>query len=123
MRKLITVILILALLLPAAAMALDKEIDFYYGYAHIEILRDGSPVMYTIYFAEDQTCYFNVQAFYHDEPGIGRSHVGVWGYTADGEVFAKTGNNTDITFHINSSGALVDKETMQVYEPISALFK
>lgn len=123
MKKLITVILILFLLLPAAALAESTpEIDFYYGYAHIEVTRQGLPVMYMIYFAEDHTCYFTVQAFNSDSPSIGRAHVGTWEYTPDGEVYAKTGENTDITFHIVKSGSIVDKSTMQVYLKVDALF-
>lgn len=123
MKKLFAVILILALLLPAASLALDREIDFYYGYAHIEIAKDGSPFMSVIYFAEDQTCYYLTQLFRHDEPGLGRAYVGTWGYTADGDVFAKTGDNTSRTFAISSLGAIVDKETMEVFDRFDALMK
>lgn len=123
MKKLLALILILSLLIPAASFALDREVDPYYGYAHIEVSKDGTPFMSVIYFAENQTCYFLTQMFWADEPGLGRAYIGTWGYTADGDVYAKTGDNTDITFAISSLGSLVDKETMDVYEPFSCLMK
>lgn len=112
---------VLLVLLPVASLSDNPEIDFYSGYAHMEVLKDGSPAMYMIYFAEDYTCYFLVQTFHTDGPGLGRSYVGHWSYTADGDVYAKTGENTDITFKLSSLGSIVDRSTMQVYEPFSAL--
>lgn len=124
MRKLIALVLILVLALPAAAFADDvREVDYYYGYGHIEIAKDGSPYMSIIYFAQDHTCYYLTQMFWHDEPGLGRSYIGTWEYTDNGEVFAKTGNNTSMTLHITMFGSLVDTETMAVYEKFDALMK
>ncbi|MBO7663633.1 MAG: hypothetical protein J6U01_09710 [Clostridia bacterium] len=122
MKKTIALILILALVVPVSSLALDREIDYFGGYAHIEIRKDNSPVMYMIYFAEDYTCYYLVQSFDTDGPGLGRSFVGTWGYTADGSVHAKIGNNTSITFKISSLGSIVDMETMQVYEFFDGLY-
>ena len=122
MKKLLCVALILMLLFPACSFA-DPEIDFYCGYAHTEIRKDGTPVMYMIYFSEDHTCYFLVQSFNTDGPGFGRSYVGVWEYLSGGDIYAQTGDNTGITFRIiESLGSLVDKSTMQSYHPFSALF-
>ena len=123
MKKIVILLLVVSLLLPAAAFALDREVDPYYGYAHIEIAKDGSPFMSVIYFAEDQTCYFLTQLFRHDEPGLGRAYVGTWGYTADGDVFAKTGDNTTRTFKISSLGSIVDMDTMEVFERFDGLMK
>lgn len=121
MKKLLTAILILALILPAAALAAEKEVDFFYGYAHIEVSKAGTPFMSMIYFNQDQTCYYVAQMFHDDKPGIGRAYVGTWGYTASGDVFAKTGDNTTITFAITSMGSIVDRETLEVYFPVDAL--
>ena len=123
MKKILSFILILVLVFPALAFAEEYEIDEFYGYAHMEVSADGSPVMYMIYFAPDQTCYFTVQSFRHEEPGLGRAYVGTWGYTADGDVFAKTGDNTSRTFAISSLGSIVDKETMEVFDRFDALMK
>jgi len=126
MKKLFSVILALVFLFSAAALSeSEKELDFYGGYAHMEIWKDNTPVMYVIYFAEDHTCYYLVQSFNNDGPGVGRAHVGTWEYTPDGEVYAKTGDNTDITFHItNIAGQnIIDTKTKQVYEYFNALFK
>ena len=123
MKKLLAVILILAMLLPAAATALEREVDYYYGYGHIEVTKSGTPFIAVIYFAEDQTCYYLAQMFKSDEPGLGRAYVGTWGYTADGKVFAKIGENTSATFSISSLGSIIDTETMDVYEKFDALMK
>lgn len=113
----------LALILPAFSLA-DPELDFFDGYAHMELFKDGAPVMYMIYFNEDNTCYFVVQAFHTDGPGIGRAHVGTWEYLGDGYVYAQTGDNTGTTFKIiESLGSLMDVDTMQAYHPFSVLFK
>lgn len=123
MKRFFLFLLSLSLMLPAAALALDREVDPYYGYAHIEVSKDGVPFMTVIYFSEDQTCYYLTQLFQSDGVGLGRAYVGMWGYTADGEVFAKTGDNTTRTFHITSLDDLVDVETMEVFERFSALMK
>lgn len=122
MKKLIAIILAIALILPAAALAADKEVSEFYGYAHINIEKDGSPYMSTIYFGENQTCYYFTQMFHAGETGFGRAYVGIWGYTADGDVFAKVGNSESakIVFAITESGAIVDRASMDVFEPINA---
>ena len=120
MKKILSFILILALVLPALAFAEEYEIDEFYGYAHMDVSADGSPVMYMIYFAPDHT----VQSFRHEEPGLGRAYVGTWEYMDDRCIFAKTGDNTDITFKMvkfAGSITLVDRATMQVYEPFSVI--
>ena len=124
MKKLLSLILVFAVLLPVVSLASDIEIDFYYGYAHMELTTDGAPFMSVIYFAEDHACYYLAQLFRHDEPGIGRAYVGTWEYTDEGYVYAKIGENTDITFKLVSiagSLSLVDRSTMQVYEQFDIL--
>jgi len=122
MKKIVAMILILTLLLSAAAMAdTNDSVDEYYAYAHASVAKDGSPIMMIIYFAKDQTCYYVAQAFHHDSAGIGRAYVGTWGYTADGYIFAKIGDNTSLKLKPSVLGSLVDTETMSVYEPFSVL--
>lgn len=122
MKKLLSVVLILALLLPFAAFAEHPEVDQYYGYAQIEVTKSGAPYMNFLYFKPDYTCYYLTQLFYDNEPGLGRAYVGTWGYTAEGKVFAKVGDNVTLTLGFSSSGeALVDLEHDHVYFKISAL--
>lgn len=90
MKKLITIILILALLLPAAALAAGPA-----GcWAEYEQLTTGAPSMIMLFLAEDGSCYYIIQAFDKDKPGLGRQFVGTWETLPDGTVEAKTGNNT-----------------------------
>lgn len=122
MKRFFCIVLVLVLL-PLFALA-DPEIDFFSGYAHMELFKDGAPVMYMIYFNEDHTCYFVVQSFHPDGPGIGRAHVGAWEYTSDGDIYAETGDNTGTTFHIiEAVGGLIDRGTMQAYFPFSVVYK
>ena len=117
MKKLITIILILALILPAAALADDSAVVG--CWAHYELQTDGTPVMSMLYLAEDHTCYFVIQAFHHDEPGIGRTHIGTWEYRSDGTVYAKTGNSTSTELSFYSESLAINKKTLDVYVNIT----
>ena len=122
MKKLITVILILALVLPVLVLADNDAVDEYYGYASIEVSKTGAPTMFFLYFYKNQTCYYVAQQFHEDSPGLGRTYVGTWGYTSDGKIFAKIGDNTSVTLKpVEGMGALVDTSTYTVYYPVSAL--
>ena len=122
MKKLCALLLILVLL-PVVSLA-DPTIDFFSGYAHVEIFPDGTPVMYMIYFHEDHTCYFLVQAFNASSPGPNRAHVGHWEYGEGGHVLAQTSEfmTTDFSI-IEAVNGLVDTGTMQAYHPFSVQFK
>ena len=119
MKKLVAVVLLLAMIAPAAVLA--EEISNYYGYAHIGVERSGAPVMYVIYLREDYTCYYLAQVFGEDKPLLGRAYVGTWGYTKEGNIHAVTGENTEITFTQTSFGSLCDLENMEIYEQIDCL--
>ena len=104
MKRLITIILILALLLPALAMA-DGPVGCW---AEYELLTTGAPSMTMLYLAEDGNCDYIIQAFDKDAPGLGRQFVGTWGQLDDGTVEAKTGNNnrTNLRFDDNYTVAM-----------------
>jgi hypothetical protein len=119
MKKLITVILILCLFLPAAAFAISES-DVIGCYAYYEKLVSGAPAMYMIYFGPNHTCYYLIQAFSEDEPSLGRAYVGTWEVQSDGTIFAKTGNNTSSEFFIPEGAAVAyDKKLNQYYINIS----
>ena len=99
MKKLLAVVLILALLLPVAALADDSDVVG--CWAHYELLTTGCPAMEMIYLAEDHTCYFLIQSFDHDAAGLGRTHVGTWEMQSDGTVLAKTGNNSSTVLYFS----------------------
>ena len=121
MKKLITIILILALILPAAALADEKNVVGCWG--TYETLSTGAPAMTMLYLAEDHTCYFLTQMFGPDEPAIGRQYVGTWEMKSDGNVYIKTGNNTDMTLVFSNEyvGAM-DVDTNQLYVNLSKYF-
>ena len=116
MKKLLIVFLILALFLPAAAFADDSFIGCYASY---DLQKDGTPDMDMIHFAEDGTCFFLTQHFHADEPGIGRAYVGTW-TVEDGQLVAKTGNNTSHRFSFTDDfSAAIEMKTMVMYIHIS----
>ena len=71
MKKLITIILILALILPASALALDES-GLIGCYARYELLTTGCPSMTMLYLGENHVSFFLIQSFREDEPGLGR---------------------------------------------------
>ena len=113
MKKLITVILILSLLLPAAAMT--EELGIVGCWSHYELQTTGAPEIKTLYLAEDYTCYFIIQAFKPDGPGLGRSYVGTWELLDDGSVYAKTGKNTDMILRFADGYYVAYDVTMNEY--------
>lgn len=121
MKKLITLILILALILPAAMSAADT------GpvgcWAHYELLNDGAPFMTMIYLADDHMCYYLTQMYHTNEPGFGRKFVGTWEQLTDGSVQAKTGNNTSTTLRFSDDYSVaMDTDTGSIYINISYLY-
>ena len=90
MKKLITVALILALLLPAAALA---DASFSGCWVHTETLTTGCPSLTFICLTEDHKCFYLIQSFREDEVGPGRTYIGTWD-VEDGYLVAKTGENT-----------------------------
>ena len=121
MKRLITVILILALLLPAAALADEKDVIGCWG--AYEILTTGAPSMIMVYLAEDHTCYYVNQMFRPDEPAFGRQYVGTWEMLSNGFVYIKTGNNANMTLMFSNEyvGAL-DTGTNQLYVNLSKFY-
>ena len=97
MKIFFALLLALALFLSASALA-DGVVGCW---AHYELLTTGCPSMTMLYLAEDHTCYYLIQSYDHDEPGIGRTFVGTWEMQADGTVLAKTGNNSDTVLYFS----------------------
>lgn len=97
MKKLLALTLILALLIPALALASGPE-GCWVSY---DPLTTGAPHVSFLFLAENGTCYFLTQMFNEDSAGFGRTFVGTWELQEDGSVVAKTGNNTSttLTFH------------------------
>jgi len=91
MKKLLA--LILALLLPALAMA---DWPACTAWTHSSLTAEGVPYMQYIYLAEDGSCYYTTQLFHPDSEAFGRSYTGTWELLPSGNVYAKTGNNTSL---------------------------
>lgn len=116
MKKLFCLLLVLICL---PVIAFSDESDVVGCWAHYEMLTDGAPAMSMLYLAEDHTCYFVTQMFHPDKAGVGRKYVGTWSLQSDGSIYAKTGNNTDMTLTIFNESLAFDKSTMTVFVNIT----
>ena len=107
MKRLLALILILALL-PVVALA--DESDVIGCWVHYELLKTGAPSVTFLFLAEGGVCYYLIQHFNVDEPGLGRTFVGTWEMQKDGSVLAKTGNNaeTKLKFYEGYNVAVTD---------------
>lgn len=122
MKKLITVILVLALLLPVAVIA--DESGVVGCWATYELLTTGTPSITVICLTEDHSCYYLAQMFHADEPGLGRAYVGTWEMLSDGSVFAKIGENTSKTLIFDDTYVIaIDTGTNKMYMNLSLLYK
>ena len=120
MKKLITVILILCLLLPAAALADDRPVGCWATYS---LLTTGAPQVTTIYLAEDHTCYFLIRLFDPDGEGNGRTFVGTWEQLPDGHFLAKTGNNTSTELIIGDDNTIAyNPATNEYYVNLNLIY-
>lgn len=118
MKKVISVLLVLVLLIPAFAFA--SESDIVGCWASYTVLNDGAPSMSMLYLSADHTCFYLVQMFHPEREGLGRTYIGTWKLNGDGTLYVKTGNNTDMTLRFSDSGNLaVNMETMEVYANIT----
>ena len=124
MKKLITIIMVLALFLPAAVIAEEPDCDA--AYVHIEMNEKDhdAPFIAAIKFAQNNTCYYCEQTFYSDRPGQSNALIGTWEMTSDGEVLVKLGNlNAAFTLHFLKDGGLINTDTMMIYYLTNAIWK
>ena len=117
MKKLITVLLILALLLPLSALADDSVVVG--CWASYTLLTDGAPNMSMLFLAENHSCYYIIQSFYEDEVGLGRTYIGTWEMLSNGTVHAKTGNYAEINLEFYGDYSFAVDESMNVYVNIT----
>lgn len=111
-------LLLVLLLLPLVSLADEsKYVGCWASYDH---LTTGAPAMSMLYLAEDHTCYFVIQSFHIDEPGLGRAYVGTWEVLSDGSIRAKTGDNTDTELRFyDSDSYAVEPLTFRVFVNIT----
>ena len=112
MKRLICVVLILFLLIPAAALA---DADFSGCWVSTETLATGCPSVTFLCLREDHTCFYLIQSFREEEAGPGRTFIGTWD-VQDGVVVAKTGNNTTTSLLFNEEFTVgYDPSTLKFY--------
>lgn len=112
MKKLFTLLLVIALLLPAAAGAVDDWMvaGNWMGYWHEE---NGARSIICIVLEDDYTAYYVTQFFHESEPGLGRAYIGEW--SRDGDiVHVKTGNNTSTDLQFKG-GIMIDTLTQRMF--------
>ena len=117
MKRLITIILVLALLLPAAALAESDEparLNTDKAYALIKIEKDGTPHLYAIYCNDDGTCYYFAFECISGFPSSSSILFGKWEYTETNEVKVTLLDRSVKIFHIMKN-SIIDTETMECY--------
>lgn len=117
MKKLITIILILAMLLPAAALA--DESDVIGCWVHYSLLTNGAPGVEFLYLSEDHTSYYLIQTYKPTEAWNGRTHVGTWEMNEDGTVTAQAGNVATITLKFSDDYTLAVSDLISVFVNIT----
>jgi len=122
MKKLITIILILALLLPAAALAVDES-KVVGCWAHYEHPNSKTLAMECLYLEEDHKCYFMLQIFYPWSVGNGTAYIGTWEANEDGTITAQIGDDTYLSLIIpeGSFGVAMVPEDNRIFVNLSVL--
>lgn len=123
MKKLIALILILAVLVPAAVLA--EEPDFFGAYTMTLMMEKDrdAPFISSIKFSENGTCYYCEQMFYSDRPGASVALIGEWEYNEDGDIVVKLGRtHASFTLHFLKDGDLINTETMGIYNRVNAVW-
>ena len=86
MKKLLTLLLVLALFLPAAATAGEEDI-IGTSWAHSEIMDNGAPYLIMFYLGKNHLCYYVSQKFTENTYWTVVQHVGSWNIRPDGTVW------------------------------------
>lgn len=121
MKKLISAVLILALLLPAAALADDPVTGCWATY---ELTNSGTPQVTMVCLMEDHQCYYITHLFLHDSDGYGRTHVGTWEMMPDGTVLAHTGENTSTVLSFDPTYVVaIDTKLNRMFINLNMLYK
>ncbi len=114
MKKLLAVVLLLALLLPISAFADDSKIIGCWSTYNLR--TDGAPVIASLYLSENNVCYYVIQSFSADDVSLGRAFVGTWSKNSDGSITAKTGQNTEVTLVFSpQGGAALNLKTNELF--------
>lgn len=114
MKKLIAITLILAMLLPAAAMASISAWMLEDAWTHIDYMENGIGIV-SLYITEDGAAYYSAQAFLDGEPGISRSFIGSWEYTGPDTILVTIGENTQIELCYQTYNHMYDIKTKASY--------
>ncbi|MCR5371504.1 MAG: hypothetical protein K6E83_12435 [Clostridium sp.] len=83
MKKLITILLIIALL-PVTALADESGIIGFW--ANCGMNEDNTPSMIIYYFSEDHICYYMLKSFSSFYGYVSRADTGIWELQEDGTV-------------------------------------
>ena len=121
MKKLLSIILVLALLIPVASLAAGLDVGG--CWATYDMQTTGAPQFVVIYLAEDYTCYYLAQSFKKDDVGLGRAYVGTWELQDDGTVLAKTGENTETILTFDATYVIaMNMKTGKLFINLSMLY-
>lgn len=115
MKKIVAMLVVLALVLPAAACALTLSDWMIWGsWNHCQSLKNGM-LLTSIYLEEDGIAYYMTQMFRDGAPGVGRAFVGSWEIVSDRVVHVVIGNNSSMDLLYNNYNEMDDQATGDMY--------
>ena len=105
MKKFISILILLALVLTASASALDRS--YYVGtWVSTYDNDDGGATAELFYLADSGTLFYLNQVYDPDEIGFGRQYIGLW-YETPGGIHVKFGNHAESNGFISADGFLM----------------
>ena len=114
MKKLLALLLILAITMPAVSTASVSAWMLEDTWTHTEYTTSGVWIT-SICLTEDGVAYYVVQTFSDGEPGFGRSYVGSWEFTGPDTILVIIGENTEIELFYQTYNLMYNTETKDMY--------
>ena len=115
MKKLLTVILILAMILPAAALADVSSWLYEATWVHTDYGKSGGVTIEALCLNEDGTAFYVVQSFTAEEPMFGRAFVGSWEISGPDTIHVIIGNNAEMEMCYSSYNMMYDVQTRSMF--------
>lgn len=106
------IIMLAALLIPVAACAGWMEGT---AWVHSELTNERAPVTSYLYLGENGECYYSTYMFHPGKEAFGRTYNGTWKELSSGDIWAKTGEHTEMTLTFNKDQTKAMDELGWIY--------
>lgn len=115
MKKLITLLLILALALPAAALADASHWMFESTWVSTEYHDDDAVTIQLLCLLESEKAMYITQRFSADGPGFYRAFVGSWEMTDPNTIHVIIGETAEMDLYYSSYNMMYDIKTRRMF--------